>query len=53
MITTGTGEIRALAYLYTRIQDSWYSYRNNALKRIATDFLEGDGITFVDDTGVS
>ncbi|MGD9163869.1 MAG: UPF0158 family protein [Chromatiales bacterium] len=34
------------------IQDSWYSYRNDALKRIAADFLEGEGIAFVDDSGV-
>lgn len=31
------------------IQDDWYSYRNDALKRIAVDFLEAEEITFVDD----
>ena len=30
------------------IQDDWYSYRNEALKRIAADFLEMEGIAFVD-----
>ncbi len=31
------------------IQDDWYSYRNDALKRIAADFLEAEEIAFVDD----
>ena len=30
------------------IQDDWYSYRDNALKRIAADFLEVEGIAFSD-----
>ncbi len=30
------------------IQDDWYGYRNEALKRIAADFLEVEGIAFVD-----
>jgi hypothetical protein len=30
------------------IQDDWYGYRDNALKRIAADFLELEGIAFVD-----
>lgn len=31
------------------IQDDWYSYRNDALKRIAADFLEAEEIDFVVD----
>ncbi len=31
------------------IQDAWYNYRNNALKRIAADFLEAEKIAYVDD----
>ena len=31
------------------VQDEWYSYRSHALKRIAVDFLETEGIAFVDD----
>ena len=35
--------------IYRRaIQDDWYGYRNNALKRIAADFLEVEGIAFSD-----
>jgi len=30
------------------IQDDWYSYRDDALKRIAADFLEEHGIPYVD-----
>ncbi len=30
------------------IQDDWYSYRTDALKRIAADFLEVEGIAFID-----
>ncbi len=33
------------------IQDDWYAYRNEALKRIAADFLEREAIAFVDDDG--
>jgi hypothetical protein len=29
--------------------DDWYSYRNDALKRIAADFLEAEEIDFVVD----
>jgi hypothetical protein len=35
------------------IKDSWYAYRNNAMAKIAADFLEAEGIAFVDDTGGS
>jgi hypothetical protein len=31
------------------IQDDWYHFRNEVLKSIATDFLESEGIDFVDD----
>jgi hypothetical protein len=31
------------------IQDDWYRYRDNVLKRIAADFLEAEGIAFVDE----
>ena len=31
------------------IQDDWYRFRNEALKRIATDFLESEGIPWLDD----
>jgi hypothetical protein len=31
------------------IEDDWYRFRGQALKRIAVDFLEGEGIEFVDD----
>jgi hypothetical protein len=31
------------------VQDEWYRYRSDALKRIAADFLETEGIAFVDD----
>ena len=31
------------------IEDDWYRFRDQALKRIAVDFLEAEGIDFVDD----
>jgi len=31
------------------IQDDWYRFRREAFKRIATDFLESEGITWLDD----
>jgi hypothetical protein len=31
------------------IEDDWYRFRDQALKRIAVDFLEMEGIEFVDD----
>ena len=31
------------------IEDDWYRFRGQALKRISVDFLEGEGIEFVDD----
>jgi len=31
------------------IQDDWCSFRDETLKRIATDFLESEGITYLDD----
>ena len=31
------------------IQDDWYRFRNEAFKSLATDFLESEGIAFVDD----
>lgn len=36
--------------IYRReIHDDWYRFRNQALKRIATDFLESEGIPWLDD----
>lgn len=34
-------------------QDDWYGYRNDALKKIAADFLEMEGIAYTDDAGGS
>ena len=31
------------------IQDDWYRFRNEAFKSIAIDFLESEGITWLDD----
>ena len=31
------------------IQDDWYRFRTEAFKSIATDFLESEGITWLDD----
>ena len=33
------------------IQDDWYRFRDQALKRIAIDFLESEGIPWQDDRG--
>ena len=33
------------------IQDDWYRFRDEALKRIAIDFLESEGIAWQDDVG--
>jgi hypothetical protein len=33
------------------IQDDWYRFRDQALKRIAIDFLEAEGIPWQDDMG--
>ena len=33
------------------IQDDWYRFRDQALKRIAIDFLESEGIAWQDDVG--
>ncbi|MDR9366313.1 MAG: hypothetical protein RI575_13325 [Balneolaceae bacterium] len=33
------------------IRDNWFSYKNNALKKIAIDFLELNEIPFEDDCG--
>jgi hypothetical protein len=33
------------------IHEDWYRYRNDALKRIATDFLDAEAISYVDDAG--
>lgn len=35
------------------IQDDWYGYRNDALKSVAADFLEMEGIPYTDDNGGS
>lgn len=35
------------------IQDDWYDYRNDALKTIAAEFLEMEGIAYTDNTGGS
>lgn len=47
----GRGAFRCFKEIIHRreIQDDWYSYRNDALKRIAADFLEAEEIAFVDD----
>jgi hypothetical protein len=33
------------------VQDDWYRFRGEALKSIATDFLESEGIAWLDDVG--
>lgn len=33
------------------IQDEWYRFRDEALKEIAADFLESEGIAYLDDVG--
>jgi hypothetical protein len=47
----GSGAFRRFkAAIYRKeIQDDWYRFRNESLKRIATDFLESEGIPWLDD----
>jgi hypothetical protein len=47
----GSGAFRRFkdAIYRKEIQDDWYRFRNEALKRIATDFLESEGIPWLDD----
>lgn len=33
------------------IRDDWFTFKNNSIKRIAIDFLEAEGIGYVDDCG--
>ena len=46
----GGGAFRRFKNIVHRrgILDEWYSYRDKALKKIAADFLEEEGIAFVD-----
>ena len=48
---SGRGAFRCFKdAIYRReIKDDWFSYRNDALKRIAAEFLEMEGIAFVDE----
>lgn len=47
----GSGAFRRFkdAILRKEIQDDWYRFRSEAIKGIASDFLELEGIDFVDD----
>jgi len=47
----GSGAFRRFkdAIYRKEIQDDWYRFRNEALKRVATDFLESEGIPWLDD----
>ncbi|MCU7920899.1 MAG: hypothetical protein KZQ95_21460 [Candidatus Thiodiazotropha sp. (ex Epidulcina cf. delphinae)] len=47
----GRGAFRCFKSTIRRegIQDDWHSYRNDALKRVAADFLEEEGIPYIDD----
>ena len=47
----GSGAFRRFkdAIYRKEIQDDWYCFRNEALKRIAADFLESEGIPWLDD----
>jgi hypothetical protein len=47
----GRGAFRHFRNLIRRqgIEDDWYRYRDDAVKRIAADFLEAHGIPYVDD----
>ena len=47
----GSGAFRRFkAAIYRKeIQDDWYRFRNESLKRIATDFLESEAIPWLDD----
>ncbi len=52
---SGRGAFRCFKDTIRRrgIQDDWYSYRDEALKRIAAEFLEMEGIAFVDESKIS
>lgn len=47
----GSGAFRRFkdAIHYKGIQDDWYRFRDESIKDIAIDFLESEGIAFVDD----
>ena len=49
----GSGAFRRFKAAIHRngIQDDWYRFRDQALKRIAIDFLESEGIPWQDDMG--
>ena len=49
----GSGAFRRFKNTIHRkdIQDDWYRFRDQALKRIAIDFLESEGIPWQDDMG--
>ena len=49
----GKGAFRRFKDMVRRrgIEDDWYRHRDGALKRIAADFLELEGIAYVDDCG--
>ena len=49
----GSGAFRRFknAIYRKEIQDDWYRFRDQALKRIAIDFLESEGIAWQDDMG--
>ena len=49
----GSGAFRRFkdAIHHKGIQDGWYRFRDQALKRIAIDFLESEGIAWQDDVG--
>ena len=49
----GSGAFRRFKNAIHRkdIQDDWYRFRDQALKRIAIDFLESEGIPWQDDMG--
>ena len=49
----GSGAFRRFKNVIYRkeIQDDWYRFRDQALKRIAIDFLESEGIAWQDDMG--
>jgi hypothetical protein len=47
----GRGAFRRFKDMVHRqgIEDDWHAYRKAALKRIATDFLEAEGIAWIDE----
>ncbi len=47
----GSGAFRRFkdAIHHKEIQDDWYRFRSEAFKSIASDFLESEGITWLDD----